>query len=201
MKLSKLMCDSTEGDGKAEIVMDYVMSFSLRHATKEHSNQPILYQYCRYMLYKLLQINMPLEQIVFEDVRVWKEWYNIDLSVEVSLTYEGKQYEFALLIENKYYTPLHNSRGSDGEYHNQLEVYKQRFENHYAEKKRKLKYALVSCLDSAEEQMHIYDEAKNYGFEVFGFYDIIDERLWHEDTQLYTDTESEIFNEFWLRKW
>lgn len=57
MKDSLLMRDSTEGDGKAEIVMDYVMSYSLRHAADKYLvEKPMLCRYCRYMLQKLRAI-------------------------------------------------------------------------------------------------------------------------------------------------
>ena len=39
------MKDDTEGDGKAEIVMDYVMSYSLRHAEDEYKKENNYYTY------------------------------------------------------------------------------------------------------------------------------------------------------------
>ena len=51
-ELPKLMVDSSEKDGKAEIIMDYVLSWCLRRADEicQKDNKPILYEYCRYML-------------------------------------------------------------------------------------------------------------------------------------------------------
>ena len=47
--LPRLMRDSSETDGKAEIVMDYVLSWTLRRAAKECDidNKPLLRHYCR----------------------------------------------------------------------------------------------------------------------------------------------------------
>jgi hypothetical protein len=201
---SLLMCDSTEGDGKAEIVMDYVMSWSLRHAVTNETNEktPRLLQYCRYMLHKLLQLKAPLEQIVFEKVEVWKEWKNMDLCVEVTFTNNGQREFYALLIENKYYSPLHLKKDTKGIWRNQVDVYKEIFEKHYNFlKKEERKYALVSCFESNDDKIRLYDEALKFGFKVFGFYDIINESYWDEANGKYEDSESDIFNEFWLRKW
>lgn len=206
MKDSLLMCDNTEGDGKAEIVMDYIMSYSLRYAEDKHKqdNKSILFQYCRYMLGKLLGITIDSSTRV-TSVKVWKEWHHMDLCAEVKLKRKGREEYYALLIENKYYSPLHYKKDANGNWRNQVDVYKEIFESHYNslsdKKKWNLKYALVSCFDSSDEKIHMYDEALKYGFRVLGFYDIIDENCKNKATGSYSDSESEIFNEFWLRKW
>ena len=134
-ELPKLMVDSSEKDGKAEIVMDYVLSWCLRRADEicQTDNKPILYEYCRYMLGKLCEIDVN-ESVVFKDVKVWKEDQNIDLWVELVVETDGKSQKHAILIENKYYTGLHLTRDSEGQYRNQLEVYKERFIEHYSKK-------------------------------------------------------------------
>lgn len=200
MKDSLLMRDSTEGDGKAEIVMDYVMSWSLRHAVKNETNEktPILYDYCRYMLYKLLQLKAPLEQIVFEKVEVWKEWQYMDLCVEVELKNNGKNEYYALLVENKYYGKLRD---------NQLQRYQEIFKTYYDAKKGKgitwiLRYSLVSCIDRQEQFEKLYTKGmKNTEFKGLTFYDLLHHSYWDETAGKYKDSESEIFNEFWLRRW
>lgn len=200
------MCDSTEGDGKAEIVMDYIMSYSLRHAADNYKleNKPILSRYCRYMLGKLLGIAID-ETTCVTSVKVWKEWHYMDLCAEVKLTRRGQEEYYALLIENKYYSPLHYKKDANGHWRNQVDVYKEIFESHYNslsdKKKWNLRYALVSCFDSTEEKIHMYDEALKYKFKVFGFYDIIDENFKDKEKEIYNDSESDIFNEFWLRRW
>ena len=74
MEKSILMCDNTEGDGKAEIVMEYVMSYSLRMAANDYLKKyPKLCQYCRYMLGKLIDVKIT-DKANVKSVKVWKEW-------------------------------------------------------------------------------------------------------------------------------
>lgn len=197
------MCDSTEGNGKAEIVMDYVMSWSLRHAVtnKDSEKTPQLHLYCRYMLGKLL--DLAYEDIrTVESVKVWKEWQNIDLCVEAIVeTQKGKKH-FALLIENKYYSKLHD---------NQLQRYKAVFEAYYKNKNSKIKerkdkwllrYKLVSCYDRKKQLKELYAEGlKDTSFKGLTFYQLLCPDCWEKNKEKYKDSESEIFNEFWLRRW
>lgn len=203
MKDSLLMCDSTEGDGKAEIVMDYVMSYSLRHAIDKYLNEkPILCQYCRYMLGTLLGIHIN-EHTNVESVKVWKEWQYMDLCVEANIKAGGDSHTYALLIENKYYTGL---RG------NQLEDYKKKFDDYYTKKNLSYeyrRYRLVSCIEEKEKVEAIYgikvskypEKEDQDDFLALPFYHLLPAKYWHEDKKAYEDTESEVFNEFWLRKW
>ena len=200
MDKSLLMCDNTEGDGKAEIVMDYVMSWSLRHAVKNKKSEktPKLHQYCRYMLHKLLQLKTPLEHIVFEEVKVWKEWQYMDLCAEVKLKNNGVDEYYALLVENKYYGKLRD---------NQLQRYQEIFKKYYDSKKEEgitwlLRYSLVSCFDRKKQLKELYATGmKKTKFIGLTFYELLCPDKWHKDEKKYEDSESEIFNEFWLRRW
>lgn len=49
------MLDSTESDGPAEIVMDYILSYTLRSVN--NNDTPIFAKYARSILFKLLEIN------------------------------------------------------------------------------------------------------------------------------------------------
>ena len=194
-ELPKLMVDSSEKDGKAEIVMDYVLSWCLRRADEicQIDNKPILYEYCRYMLGKLCEIDVN-ESVVFKDVKVWKEDQNIDLWVELIVETDGKSQKHAILIENKYYTGLHPARDNEGQYRNQLEVYKEKFIEHYSKKDDdwKLHYNLVTCVERESPAFAMYDVAKEFKYQVYSIYDL----LVSTDPQ---PTESDIFNEFWIR--
>lgn len=194
-KLPKLMVDSSEKDGKAEIVMDYVLSWCLRRADEicQRDNKPILYEYCRYMLGKLCEIDVN-DSVNFKNVEVWKEDQNIDLWVELDVEINDTSQKHAILIENKYYTGLHLTRDSDGEYRNQLEVYKNRFDEHYSKKEEewKLHYNLVTCVERESPAFTMYDIAKDFGYQVHSFYDML---ISPEPEP----TESDIFNEFWIR--
>ena len=197
MKESLLMCDSTEGDGKAEIVMDYIMSYSLRHAESKYLiEKPALCRYCRYMLGELLEFNID-DETPITSVKVWREWKCIDLCVEVTIGEEEKGDHYAILIENKYYGRLRE---------NQLGDYQKVFDEYYDTygiPKENRRYKLVSCFEEKEdvEAMYSNEIEKVKLFTALPFYDLINKKYWHGEVDAYEETESEIFNEFWLRKW
>ena len=203
MEKSLLMCDSTEGNGKAEIVMDYVMSYSLRHAEDKYLiEKPMLCRYCRYMLGALLGISID-DNTNIESVKVWKEWQYIDLCIEVIVKEGRSEHKYALIIENKYYSKLHDE---------QLSKYKKIFDGYYDKRgvaKEYRRYRLVTCFDEKRRVesvygIEVYDTSKKQkqdNFLAHTFYDLLPEKYWSESIEAYEETESDIFNEFWLRKW
>ena len=194
-EMPKLMIDDSENDGKAEIVMDYVLSWCLRRASVICANEkPVLYKYCRNMLGILLQINID-DSIIFKSVKVWKEEFRIDLWVEVVIEKENKEEKHAILIENKYYSGLHETRDKDKKYRNQLEVYKRRFNEYYDNLSEvyELHYVLITCIARNDPKFKIYDIEKSFGFSIFSFYELLGEE------REYEESESDLFNEFWIR--
>ena len=193
--LPKLMVDSTETDGQAEIVMDYVISWCLRRADVICSGEKtILYNYCRTILATLLGIEVN-DSVQFEDVQVWKQENRIDLWVELQVNRCGALEKHAILIEDKFFSGLHLTKDSDGEYRNQLEVYKKRFDNHYESQGDcwHKHYALISAIDRADPNFLMYEIATSFGFDIYSFYELLGEE------RDYEESESDIFNEFWLR--
>jgi len=193
MEKSLLMKDDTEADGKAEIVMDYVMSYSLRLAANKYFKKDSkLSQYCRHMLGALLGITITDDTNVVS-INVWKEWRCIDLCVEVIIQDGDNELKYALLIENKYYTLLHD---------NQLNRYKEIFDEYYDTKEWNRAYRMVTCHEKENIEKYYGKElAESPEFKALSFYDLLPEKYWHKDTGTYEETESDIFNEFWLRKW
>jgi len=188
-----LMWDDTEKDGHAETIIDYVLSWCLRCAKYSFikDNKPVLYQYCKYMLCKLLDRLQDMNNIAIDDVRVWKQERYIDLWVEVELHVEDRKEYHAILIENKYYTGIHD---------NQLERYRQIFEQYYSDKsdylKRNLHYALVTCLyDVDTHYAPLATTAKENKFDIYHLFDLVDASL------NYKESESDIYNELFLRNW
>ena len=99
--MPQFMRDSSQNDGHAEPVMDYVISWCLRRADVICKDEkPILYRHCRFMLGKLLSIENT-DDVIFSNVKVWKQWENIDLRIEVDVEQMGKITKYDLLIENK----------------------------------------------------------------------------------------------------
>ena len=192
--MPQFMRDNSENDGHAEPVMDYVISWCLRRADVICKDEkPILYSHCRFMLGMLLGLS-DYSNLLFRDVKVWKQWNKIDLRVEVDVEQRGKITKHALLIENKYYTGLHDTTDTDGKRRNQLEVYKKNFDAHYADKPNedwKLHYALITCLErESDSKFEQYGIAKDFGFKLFSFYELLENDI---------QTESDLFNEFWYR--
>lgn len=207
MNESLLMKDNSEGDGKAEILMDYIMSYSLRHAVDKYLiEKPMLCRYCRYMLGVLLDDFSITDTTKIESVKVWKEWQYMDLCVEVVIKVGEATQTYAILIENKYYSKLRE---------NQLVDYQKKFDEYYDNNKEvyvpkaNRSYKLVTCHEE-ENIEKIYgieiektkSEGKK-GFKALQFYDLLPEKFQHgdENNYIYEETESDIFNEFWLRHW
>lgn len=188
-----LMCDDSEKDGHAETMMDYVLSWSLR-CTKYpfiKDNKPLLYHYCKYIFCTFIDKLQDMNNITIDDVRVCKQKQYIDLWVEVDLHIDNREEHHAILIEDKYYTGVHND---------QLARYKRIFEEHYQDKEkypqRNLHYVLITCLYSDNiNYVPLAQAAKENGFEIYQLYDIVDNSLG------YKETESDIFNELFLREW
>lgn len=182
----RFMADSTEGkDGAKEVIMDYVISWTLRRAQNSCAyDKPILYRYCRKFLGYLLGIELKDSDVV--KVETWKQEYRIDLWVWVSVN--GVEYD--ILIEDKYYSGLHDD---------QLERYKELFDEWLQSHRPKSKplYWLLTCHERGLTD--IYDSAEKYGFCV-GFWDDMISAMGCEDDDA-QDSESDIFNEFWLRSW
>jgi hypothetical protein len=192
----QFMRDDTQKDGHAETIMDYVISWCIRRADKICSHEkPILYSHCRYILGTLLGIKKEdLSNTTFHNVKVWKQNQYIDLWVELDVEVQGNTSKYALLIENKYYTGLHNATNIDGQQQNQLTAYKNIFDAHYAGKQNEnwqTRYALITCLErnSTPFNKH-FDPIIEPEFNVFSFYDLLENEI---------QTESDLFNEFWYR--
>ena len=178
------MVDDSEKDGHAEIVMDYVLSWTLRCADVQYRDEkPILYGYCREILARLLDITL-WDDVMFEDVKVWKQEQRIDLWVELTVKRGDSTEQHAILIEDKYYDELH-----DG----QLERYKRAFDAYYAKESIAWHkhYVLISCVERSEKFEQQYGIAPTLGFKTFTFYEVFPKGA--------EMCESDIFNEFWIR--
>ena len=191
--MPQFMRDNSQNDGHAEPVMDYVISWCLRRADVICKDEkPILYSHCRFMLAMLLGLS-DYSNLLFRDVKVWKQWNKIDLRVEVDVEQMGKITKYALLIENKYYTGLHDTTDTDGKRRNQLVVCKKKFDAHYNSQSEKWQkhYALITCLErESDSKFEQYRIAEEFDFNLFSFYELLENDI---------QTESDLFNEFWYR--
>ena len=192
-RTSKFMTDHSEGDKGKEAVMDFQVSWVLRMAADENytKDKPIFRLYSKFMLFKLLGMPFP-NPIQIKKVRVWKEWENIDLCVEVELE-RNKEIEYHfILIENKIYTNMKTCQRD-----NYPKTLKQYYDNYPDKKNYKPHYVLITCAEKDEdiEQLKAFcGNAENeIKWNVLSIYDII--------LDLDVETESELFNEFWIYNW
>lgn len=175
-----LMIDSTSGDGKAEIVMDYIISYTLRSSV--NSDMPIFKKAARGILFKLLGIKDKGQDIV--SVKVWKQWRQIDLTVEITISENGIDQQYAILIEDKYYSAPHD---------NQLARYKEIFDAYYGEEIEK-RYVLITAIYRKDKNFDkCYANVARDGFTTFSLNELL--------TDCQEKTESDIFNQFWLADW
>ena len=195
MKDSLYLLDSSELDGKCETIMDYTISWTLRRAQELYRKEkPVLFGFCREILAQLLDLPCS-DSLRFESVETWKQSSYIDVWVEVELSIDGLRQKHAILIENKYYTGLHLATDVDGKKRNQLLVYRKKFDAYYEERQEGFikHYALITCIDRTDPLFHLYDEAPDYGFTIYPLEELHDYNS--------EDSESDIFNEFWVRGW
>ncbi len=109
--------------------------------------------------------------------------FGADVTAEITLENEAEESRYALLIEDKAYTSLHDD---------QLARYKKIFEEYYNGSNYELRYAVVVLPDTMPEATK--EESKRNGFEPFCLGDL-PLSDWQEES------ESDLFNEFWLRYW
>lgn len=188
-ELPRLMTDSSNKDGNAEAVMDYVISWCLRYAESKYiQEKPILSKYCRYMLGKLTDIEIK-DTTNVKSVEVKKQWQRIDLCVEVIIDDNNIDSKHAILIENKYFTKLHD---------NQHIEYKKLFDKEYEGWEKT--YRIITCFDEPTRVDELYgDDIKGTPYLAYSFYEMLSPELWDAEKGLCIETESDIFNEFWLR--
>ena len=87
--IRQLMYDSTETDGNKETMMDYIISWTLRHAADEFKEEaPILWEYCRAIFGKLVGEDLKKDTTLSE-ICVYKQEEDIDLWVEFVLNNEN----------------------------------------------------------------------------------------------------------------
>jgi len=181
---SLFMMDNSKSD-KKELVVDYFLSWTLRCASEENINArfPLVNEYAKIILEILLGLDNTLGQI--KSVKTWKQWEQIDLWIEI-ITNKCK---YALLIETKAYSHIHS---------NQLERYKETFENHYEDTDFQKHYCLFTLMDEVSKED--LEECEKNKFKAFTMNDVYNhlESRYSKELKL---TGSDLFDEFWFGKW
>lgn len=176
-----LMIDSTRSNGPAEIVMDYIISYTLR-CSFNNEDKPLFEKAARSILFNLLGKFDQGQHII--DVKVWKQWKRIDLIVEVTLKDGDSKEKHVIIIEDKYYSAPHD---------NQLQRYKESAEEYYNKDWQKHFVVITAVYRSDETFDAIYSEVEKDGFKIFSIKELVN--------NVTEPTESDIFNQFWLADW
>ena len=163
-RMSLLMSDSSTGDSNKETMLDFILSWTLRRAQSCYSNEkPMLYRYCREILFNLLEINN-LNGIEVESVETWKQWERIDLHANIQLRMsDGSKQYHTLLVENKVYTMTREG---------QLAKYKKLFTETYkdTEYAGHMHFVLITCFESTDSPSRILEadcEKNGYRFDQY----------------------------------
>lgn len=191
MKKSLFMSDSSRSNYGYEAMLDYQISWLLRLAKDDKKDR--LHDVARSVLLKLIERENG-SNVKINRVGVWKQWERIDLTAEIELEVNNQTERHLVVIEDKAYTLIH-----DG----QLTRYTETVNAYYRNKGRnsyQKHFWVISfyereeeCFKSLQKQCKDCKEAK---WNLLSFYDVIG---WKEGD--FPDTESDLFNEFWLREW
>jgi len=192
---SKFFIDQSEGDHGKETILTYWLSWSLRLSVENNDyckDKPILKRYCRYMLFKLLGIDNYSGIRVLE-VNVKKEWHRIDLIAEINIERDGCKERHVLMMENKAYTYMTE---------NQRDNYPSVVTRYHGDPQKNnynLHQVLLTCFEWSNKNdvpriKYLQDFCANKSqWKVLSIEDIIMEYK--------QDTESELYNTFWLGNW
>lgn len=192
--ITAFMTDSTDSSMSkgSEAVMDYIMSWALRNVVNKdvEKKSPNLHHQCKYMLCKLLE-KEHFNDYNVDIVKVWKEWENIDLFVEVELhNKDGNNERHIIVIENKVYSTMKPNQRD--EYPKKVVEWKDQDDDW---KDAKTHYCVVTCCtpsDSSYENLKTFCSGTDW--RVLSSEEIVD---WYVNTY----TESKLFNDFWFRHW
>lgn len=192
-----LMQDSSEGDCQKEAMLDFVLSWTLRVAADDFPlkmKQPILHEKCRKILSKLIfkseNAIKAADKVISVDV--WKQWKRIDLHANIVLEIDNEKQFHLLVIENKAYSPTH-----DNQLQRYQEIVNQEYDSDSYLKEFKKHFVLITFLGEDETETRYQAILKDCENNTYWCLPILD--LQPNCDQ--EDTESDIFNEFWLREW
>ena len=140
-KTKSFFMHDEKNTGKKESLVDFFLSWTLRCITNRERDyhNPKMEEYCKSITSVLLFGDAEkLSKYEIKQVKTWLQWKSIDLCAEFYLFNNETQKEekYALLLENKVYTSIHN---------NQLQNYKETFERYYKDTEFNREYVFFSC--------------------------------------------------------
>lgn len=195
IKNSKFMADCSQNDKGKEAIMSFQISWILRCASDSDIKQrfPKLYNKTRDITFKLLGMEQSDNtNVEISNVKVWKEWNNIDILANIKLSKNGVPEPYqVLIVENKVYTQL--TEAQRDEYPNKVILEYNDYGGEFIG--YQLHQVIISCLEpEGQEFLNLQEMCKGTKWRVLNYSDLVD---W--DTEELT--ESDLFNEFWYARW
>ena len=190
MKKSLLMQDSWRSNHGYEAMLDFQISWLLRLSAEKKVENKRLHEISKEVLLRLIERGGSTD-VIISKVEIWRQWANIDVTAEVELTVDGQTEQHLIVIEDKAYTLLHDD---------QLARYKNSVKDYYEGKhkpKVNIHYWVITFFEEGNRWDSLQKECKENGWRLLSFYDVIG---WNEGEE-FLDTESDLFDEFWLREW
>ncbi len=178
-ELSLLVCGANEPDKYNQIMFNCILPWTLRQATQHYDNKrPHLYSYCRHILLCLLEMDDD-EQILINEIEIRKRWNFNGLYITVELSYPNKNREYhALLIENADNNPTDKEP---------WKRYHKIFDDNYIAPNIKRHYAFLEIIKGT-----VTNDVSMDNIRVLNLRQLLPYGKLRK-------TESEIFNEFWLK--
>lgn len=186
------MQDSWRSNHGYEAMLDFQMSWLMRLAAEKNIKKGIerLHKISQEVLLRLIEMD-GAKDVKIENVEVWRQWEKIDVTAEVEINNNGMTEHHLIVLEDKAYTMIHD---------NQLERYSETVNAYYSgrhKKQYKIHFWVITFYDAESKYWDILKcECGKYKWNLLSFYDVIG---WKEGE--FEDTESDLFNEFWLREW
>lgn len=185
------MQDSWRSNHGYEAMLDFQISWLLRLSAEKEVKHKRLHKISKEVLLRLIEREGSTD-VIISKVEIWRQWASIDITAEVDLIVDGQIERHLIVIEDKAYTLLHD---------NQLARYKNSIEDYYEGKhkpKFDIHYWVITFYEEGNGRWNsLQNECKEKGWRLLSFYDVIG---WKEDED-FSDTGSDLFDEFWLREW
>lgn len=178
-ELSLLIRGTNDLDKYNQIMFNCILPWTLRQATQHYaSKQPRLYSYCRHILLFLLEINDD-GQTLINEIETRKRWNGNSLYIIVELSSPNKSREcHTLLIENA------DDNSTDKE---PWKRYHKIFDDNYIAPNVKRHYVLLEVIKGT-----VTNNVSTDNIRILELHQLL-------PTGQLEKTESEIFNEFWLK--
>jgi hypothetical protein len=182
-----------EKNSNIEYTIQHFVAWTLKCATSEGGKEYCskLSNYSKDILFFLLfgkdAFQNKKQELAVEDVKVWREWENLDVLAEITLSNKNK---YVLCLELKAYNHTNEQ---------QLAKYKSSIEGAYKGTDFTAKFVLLGAWDDAvpETDKACCDKSD---FAAYTFENILDE-VFLKDGDIFESSDNKLFDEFWTGIW